>query len=167
MESKIDKTLGSRKEWQVPGAGLRGKWGGVRIHLQCRRLWFNSWVRKISWRKDRLPTPVFLGFPDGSISKEFVRHAGDLGSIPGLGRPPGEGKDYTLQYSGLENSINYMDTTEWFSLTLQIGFEKHWQLVTLKRPEKRKKKLERDQLSRVWTKSWPALPPYRRQACSR
>ena len=91
MESKIDKTLGSRKEWQVPGAGLRGKWGGVRIHLQCRRLWFNSWVRKISWRKDRLPTPVFLGFPDGSISKEFVRHAGDLGSIPGLGRSLREG----------------------------------------------------------------------------
>ena len=31
---------------------------------------------------------------------------GDLGSIPGLGRPPGEGKDYQLQYSGLENSMD-------------------------------------------------------------
>ena len=31
---------------------------------------------------------------------------GDLGSIPGLGRPPGEGKGYPLQYSGLENSMN-------------------------------------------------------------
>ena len=30
--------------------------------MQCRRPWFDSWVRKIHWRKDRLPTPVFLGF---------------------------------------------------------------------------------------------------------
>ena len=33
-----------------------------RIHLQCGRLQFDSWVGKISWRRDRLPTPVFLGF---------------------------------------------------------------------------------------------------------
>ena len=33
---------------------------------------------------------------------------GDLGSIPGLGRSPGEGKDYPLQYFGLENSMNYI-----------------------------------------------------------
>ena len=32
----------------------------------------------------------------------------DVGSIPGLGRSPGEGKGYPLQYSGLENSMNYM-----------------------------------------------------------
>ena len=32
---------------------------------------------------------------------------GDLGSIPGLGRPPGEGKGYQLQYSDLENSMDY------------------------------------------------------------
>ena len=34
--------------------------------------------------------------------------AGDLGLIPGLGRSLGEGKDYPLQYSGLENSMNYI-----------------------------------------------------------
>ena len=34
--------------------------------------------------------------------------AGDLGAIPGLGRSPGEGKDYPLQNSGLENSMNYI-----------------------------------------------------------
>ena len=40
-----------------------------------------SWVGKIPWRKDRLPTPVFLGFPCGSAGKESVCNAGDLGSI--------------------------------------------------------------------------------------
>ena len=38
--------------------------------------------------------------------KESTSNAGDLGSIPGLGRPPGEGKGYSPQYSGLENSQN-------------------------------------------------------------
>ena len=42
----------------------------------------------------------------GSAVKESVCHAGDLGSIPGLGRSPGEGKGYPLQYSGLENSMD-------------------------------------------------------------
>ena len=45
-----------------------------------------------------------LSFPDSSIGKESACNAGDLGSIPGLGRSPGEGKGYPLQYSGLENS---------------------------------------------------------------
>ena len=65
--------------------------------------------RKICWRRDRLPTPVFLGFPCGSADKESACNAGDLGSIPGLGGSPGEGKGYPLQYSGLENS---MDTVQ-------------------------------------------------------
>ena len=56
------------------------------------------------WRRDRLPTPVFLGFPHVSAGKESACNAGDLGSIPGLGRSPGEGKGYPLEYSGLENS---------------------------------------------------------------
>ena len=53
-----------------------------------------------------LLTPVFLGFPCGSAGKESTCNAGDLGSIPGLGRSPGEGKGYGLQYSGLENSMD-------------------------------------------------------------
>ena len=40
------------------------------------------------WRKDRLPTPVCLGFPGGSAGKESTCNVGDLGSIPGLGRYP-------------------------------------------------------------------------------
>ena len=62
--------------------------------------------QKVHWRRDRQPTPVFLGFPCGSAGKEFTCNAGDLGSIPGLGRPPGKGKGYPLQYSGLENSMD-------------------------------------------------------------
>ena len=46
-----------------------------------------------------------LGFPCGSAGKESSQ-AGDLDSIPGLGRSPGEGKGYPLQYSGLENSMD-------------------------------------------------------------
>jgi len=42
-------------------------------------------VGKFPWRRDSLPTPVFLGFPGGSDSKESTCNAGDLGSIPGLG----------------------------------------------------------------------------------
>ena len=65
-----------------------------------------------------------LGFPDSSVGKESACNAGDLGLIPGLGRSPGEGKDYRLQYSGLENSMDCivhgvakeLDTAEWLSL---------------------------------------------------
>ena len=67
-----------------------------------------SYVEKIPWRRDRLPTPVFLGFPCGSVGKESACNAGDLGLIPHLGRSPGEGKGYPLQYSGLEDSRDYI-----------------------------------------------------------
>ena len=46
-------------------------------------------------------------FPGGSVGRESTCNVGDLGSIPGLGRSPGEGNGYPLQYSGLENSIDY------------------------------------------------------------
>ena len=68
---------------------------------------------------DKLPTPVFLGFPDGSAGKESTCNAGDLGSIPGLGRSPGEGEGYPFQYSGLKNSmcfIVYGVTKSWTQL---------------------------------------------------
>ena len=61
------------------------------------------------------PTPQFKSisssllsllqsFPDSSVGKESTCNAGDPSSIPELGRSPGEGKGYSLQYSGLENS---------------------------------------------------------------
>ena len=47
-------------------------------------------------------------FPDSSVGKESASNAGDLGSTLGLGRSLGEGKGYPLQYSGLENSMDYI-----------------------------------------------------------
>ena len=44
-----------------------------------------------------------MGFPDGTVDKESTYNAGDLHSVPGLGRSPGEGKGYPLQYSGLSS----------------------------------------------------------------
>ena len=49
-----------------------------------------------------------MSFPCGSAGKESACNVGDLGLIPGLGRSPGEGKGYPLQYSGLENSMDHV-----------------------------------------------------------
>ena len=69
----------------------------------------------------KISYPLFWGFPAG---KESACNAGDLGSIPGLGRSPGEEKGYPLQYSGLENSMDCSrkesDTTKWLSLSLSF-----------------------------------------------
>ena len=72
---------------------------------------------------------LFFGgaFPGDSDSKDSACNAGDLGSIPGLGMSPGEGKRYPLQYSGLENSTDCIvhgvvksDTTERLLLFTQV-----------------------------------------------
>ena len=57
-------------------------------------------------RKNNGLLTMSMGFPCGSAGKESACNAGDLGSMPGLGRSPGEGKGYPLQYSGLENSMD-------------------------------------------------------------
>ena len=51
-----------------------------------------------------LTTKVFM--PNQAVIKNLPANAGDTDLIPGLGRPPGEGKEYPLQYSGLENSMD-------------------------------------------------------------
>ena len=65
-----------------------------------------SWVGKIPWRRDRLPTPVLLGFPGGLDGKESAYNATDLGSIPGLRKSPRGGHGNPLQHSGLENAMD-------------------------------------------------------------
>ena len=73
-----------------------------------------------SLEKDRIPTPIFLGFPCDSAGKQSTCNMGDLGSILGLGRSPGEGKVYPPQYSGMYNSPwshKESDTTERLSLS--------------------------------------------------
>jgi hypothetical protein len=61
---------------------------------------------------------VIVGFPGGSISKEFTCNAEDLSLIPGLGRFPVEGHGYPLQYSFLENS---MDRGAWQTIVLEVA----------------------------------------------
>ena len=69
--------------------------------------------------ESRLPGKISItsdmqGFPCGSAGKESACNAGDLGLIPGLGRSPGEGKGYLLQYSILYRPCGHkeLDTTE-------------------------------------------------------
>ena len=77
---------------------------------------FTIWKLEL-WASDQQNSTVFLHpylllcrsilrFPCGSAGKESTCNVGDLGSIPGLGRSPGEGKGYPLQYSGPENSMD-------------------------------------------------------------
>ena len=87
---------------------------------------FNTWFGKTCWRRDRLPTPVFLGFLWGWAGKEAAWKVGDMDSIPGLGRSPGEGKGYPLQYSDQENSMDCIDTKSQTQLSdLHFLFRQH------------------------------------------
>ena len=79
-----------------------------------------------------------MGFPGDSNGKESACNVGDLSSIPGLGRFPGEGKGYPFQYSGLENFMDYnpwghkeSDTTERLSHVSPPFYTMHsmWLLV--------------------------------------
>ena len=79
LTAQLVKNPSAIDPWSIPGSG------------RSRRS-----SQRSSWRRDRLPTPVFFGFPGGSTGKEFTCNAGDLGWIPGLGRSPGEGKGYPL-----------------------------------------------------------------------
>ena len=71
---------------------------------------------------------LLLHFPCGSVGKESACNAGYLGSIPGLGRSPLEGKGYPLQYSGLENSMDYRvhRVTKSRTLLSDFHFHFHW-----------------------------------------
>ena len=81
----------------------------------------------LTGKKQSLQGHFMRGFPCGSAGKESTHNAADLGSIPGLGRSPGEGKGYPLWYSGLENSIDCIihrvtesDTTQ-RAFTVSVG----------------------------------------------
>ena len=64
------RTSAFQPEWRQPCIWMASLTAQlVKIHLQCRRPRFNSWVRKIIWKRDRLPPPVFLGSLGGSDGK--------------------------------------------------------------------------------------------------
>ena len=66
------------------------------------------------------------GFPDNSTGKESACNAGDPSSIPELGRSPGEGKSYPLHYSGLKDSMDYIDHRVTKSQTQLSNFHFHF-----------------------------------------
>ena len=70
-----------------------------------------------------LYTATFFGFPGGSEVKASARNVGDLGSIPGWGRYPGEGNGNPLQYSSLENS----NRGTWKSTVSEVA--KEWDMT--------------------------------------
>ena len=71
------------------------------------------------------------GFPCGSAGKESACNAGDLGSIPGLERSPGEGEGYPLQCSGLENSMDRIVPGVAKSQTQLSDFHFHFGVCTI------------------------------------
>ena len=89
-------------------------------YLQDRNEWVSGWIdalmEKIKSFKNRnyflRQTSELLDFPGGSEVKVSACNVGDRGSIPGLGRSPGEGNDNPLQYYCLENP---MDEGVWYS----------------------------------------------------
>ena len=98
-----------------------------------------------------------MGFPGSSVGKESACNAGDLGSIPGLGRSPGEGNGYPLQYSGLENSMDCIDhgvTKSRIGLS-DFGFHLQEEVEdTVYREGRRCKVYPRGQSCGMWSICW-------------
>ena len=78
----------------------------------------------------KCPT-IIVGFPHGSAGKESACNVGDLGLITRLGRSPGEGKAYPLQYSGLENAMDCIVHEVTKSWTWLTNFHFHYYCVTV------------------------------------
>ena len=104
------------REWPLDSSSLKS-------FTRC--IYFSVTVTELLSYFIRVVVKSWQGFPHSSVGKESACNAGDLGSVPELGRTPGEGKGYPLQYSGLKNSMDYspwgrkeLDTTVGLSLSL-------------------------------------------------
>ena len=82
---------------------------------------------KIHWRRNRLSTPLFLGFPGGSDGKESACNAGDLGSVPELGRCPGGRYGNPFQYSWASQLAQMVKNPPavWETWVQSLGWEDH------------------------------------------
>ena len=85
------------------------------------KMGYIMWKRNLEKGDERSDERDEKGFPGGSDGKESVCHEGSLGSIPGSGRSPGEGKGYSLQCSFLKNP---MDRGDWWVIV--HGVTKSW-----------------------------------------
>ena len=96
-----------RRKWQPTPVFLPGESQGQGSLVRCR-LWcctesdIQTWLKRLSSSSSSRAKSL----PWCLAGEESTCNAGDLVSIPGLGRSPGEGKGYSLQYSGLENSMD-------------------------------------------------------------
>ena len=91
-----------------------------------KRSAFQQLVRLKKKKKTTTTTTKKPGFSHSSAGKESACNAGDLGSIPGLGRCPGKRKGYPLQYSALENSMDCIGHGVTKSQTQLRDFDFHW-----------------------------------------
>ena len=109
---------------------------------------FDSWVGKIPWRRDRLPTPVFLGFPCGSAGKESACSAGDLAAVPGLGRflQKGKATHSSILAWRIPWTVKSMESTK--SRTGLSDFHFHFGVVSQERED-----YPRLTLGEAWTMS--------------
>ena len=114
--SKLQEMVMDREAWRATVHDVTKSWTQL-----------SDWTTKIylimhlcKWPQIE-PPRAFLGFPGGSDDKESPCSAGDPGSVPGLGRSPGEGNGYPFQYSCLENS---MDIGDWWATV--HGVAKSW-----------------------------------------
>ena len=117
---------------------------GCKMEIYSSSFWV-SLPQPMKWHLD-VCSHVAKGFPGGSVGKESAHYAGDLGSIPGFRRSPGEAKGYPLQYPCLENSMDRVgyslwghresDTTKWLPIFLFT-----WSISMSRLQRKREKKI--------------------------
>ena len=98
MDLSLSKLWGMVNDREAQCAVVQG--------VEKSRTWLSNWTTTACQTIYLFLLIFILGFPGGSDSKESACNAGDLGSIPGLGRSPGEGNGNPLWYSCLENSID-------------------------------------------------------------
>ena len=107
-------TLKKKKQNKTSGFSLDAESAGILIlDFSASRIVRNKFLLFVSYS-------VYSGGSDGKAS---ARNAGDLGSIPGLGRSPGEGNGNPLQYSCLENSL---DGGVWWATVHGVAKSRTW-----------------------------------------